>query len=369
MTDSIRLTTAFVASALMHLLLAAMVMSGLLMTANTITPPRLVDIDLAQLPEPKKAAPPRAKEPAAAAAPEPPPVIPLPRSIVSPPDQGEEKAPAKTRLLSDRDNSVAEQKVRVGEPGRSDVAKRERATDNLPERDGGTKVGGAEKEIAAAPEKKQAKQQVAALPRLDELFAAPGDLARAGIGQASPPKPTPQAQAKVHRDLLGGSGTGFSSRPGIADYLPDVREGSVTLLNTKAERFAPFVRRVATRIFQHMSIRLSQSARRGVAGSGRDIVVVEAVMNRQGRMVNARIVEQQLQTSLGVDRELLNATRPETFFDSNPPDGAEGNDGNIHFILVVDLNVQSGTDARSNRPSTGYYGVISVGLDALQRRG
>ncbi len=372
MTDSMRLTTALVASTLLHLFFAAIAALWLLLAAATVKPPRLVEVDLAQIPPapPPKvaAAPPKAA--AEQSAPQPPPPIPLPRSIVSPPDQGEEKAPTNTRLLSDRDNTVSEQKVRVGDAGRSDVEKRERVTDNLPERDGGAKAGATDKTAQVPPaQRHESKQQLAALPRLDQLLVDPGDLARAGIAPEAAPKPTPHTQARLNRDLLGGSGAAFSSRPGISDYLPDIREGNVTLLNTKAERFAPFVRRVATRIFQHMSIRLNQSARRALAGSGHDTAVVEAIMNRQGRMVSARVVEQQIQTSLGVDRELLGSTRPETFFDSNPPDGAEGNDGNIHFILVIDLNVQSGIDPRTNRPVSGYYGVIGVGLDALGKRG
>lgn len=369
MTDSLRLTTALVASSLLHLLLAVLVTAWMMLTASTMTPPPTIEVDLAQLPAPKPAA--AGAKPAAEPAASQPPPIPLQRQIVALPDQGEEKSPESTRLLSDRDNRVKEQQVKPGEPGRSDVAKRERAVDNLPERDTRSRQGANEKQTSsAAPANKEKKPPVAPLPRLDDLFANPGDLARSGLGKAEPEvRPTPRVEAKVSRDLLGGSGAAFSSRPGIADYLPDVREGNVTLLNTKAERFAPFVRRVATRIFQHMSIRLSQAARRGSVGSGRDVVAVEAVMSRQGRMLSARVLDQQVQTSLGVERELLNATRPETFFDSNPPDGAEGNDGNIHFILVVDLNVQSGVDPRSSRSMTGYHGIISVGLDALQRRG
>lgn len=365
-----RLTTALLASTLLHLFLAAMAAVWFLLTAATIKPPRLVEVDLAQIPPAPKLAAVQPKAPLAQPAPEAAPPIPLPRSIVSPPDQGEEKAPENTRLLSDRDNTVNEQKVRVGKAGRSDVEKRERVTDNLPEADAGAKARGADKAAPVAPaEPHESKQQVAALPRLDQLLVGPGDLAREGIAPKAEPRPTPNTQARLSRDLLGGSGATFSNRPGISDYLPDIREGSVTMLNTKAERFAPFVRRVATRIFQHVSIRLSQNARGALAGSGHDTAVVEAIMNRQGRMVSARLVEQQIQTSLGVDRELLGATRPETFFDSNPPDGAEGNDGNIHFILVIDLTVQSGIDPRTNRPASGYYGVIGVGLDALGKRG
>lgn len=373
MTDSLRFSTALVVSALLHALVGLIAAFWLLIAAASIQPPQqMVEVDLAQLPPPAKppaAPPPRAAAPAAEP---PPPAIPIPRAqIVSPPDSGEEKPPSPdTRLFSDRDNRVAEEKVKRGEgQGRSDASKRARVADNIPEKPKAAKVGEGHQPAAPAREAKREPQQVAALPRLDQLLVSPGDLVREGI--VAPPaaaKPTPAGQSRVDRDLLGGSGVAFSHRPGISDYLPQVREGDITLLNTKAERFAPFVRRVAARVFQHLSIRLRQAASRGVAGSGREFAVVEAVMSKQGRLVSARMVERQVQSSLGADRELLNVTRPETFFDSNPPDGAEGDDGNIHFILLIDLQVQGTVDPRSGRPFTGYYGVAGVGLDVLPKR-
>lgn len=373
MTDSMRLTTALVASTLLHLLLAGLVLVWFVFTAAQIKPQRLIEVDLAQIPAPApKPPPPAARPPAppAPAAPPAPPPIAIPRSqIVAPSEAGEEKKPADTHLLSDRDNTVDEQKVKRGDkPGRSDVAKHERDVDNVAERPGQIKTGGVAKAPERAAPRASEKKQLAALPRLDQLLPDPGDLAREGIAAQPASKPPSSTQAKVDRDLLGGSGVAFSSRPGITDYLPQIREGDISLLNTKAERFAPFVRRVAARVFQHLSIRLRQAATRGIVGSGRDFAVVEAIMNRQGRLVSARIVEQKVQTNLGADRELLNVTRPETFFDSNPPDGAEASDGNIHFVLMIDLNVQSGVDPRTNRAASGYSGVAGVGLDALAKR-
>jgi len=378
MSDTLRLSTALVASALLHALMAMLAAFWFLFAATSITPPKLVEVDLAQLPPPAKPAaapPPRVAPVPAAPAPAapPPPAVPLPRSqIVSPPDAGEEKPPPDTRLFSDRDNRVAEEKVQRGErQGRPDASKRDRVTDNVPERPGAAKVGQGTKPAAAEREPDRAKQQVASLPRLDQLLVSPGDLVREGILAAPPApaaRPTPAGQSRVDRDLLGGSGVAFSHRPGISDYLPQIREGDITLLNTKAERFAPFVRRVAARVFQHLSIRLRQAATRGVAGSGRDFAIVEAVMSKQGRLVSARLVERQVQSGLGADRELLNVTRPETFFDSNPPDGAEAADGNIHFVLLIDLQVQGSVDPRSGRPFTGYYGMAGVGLDVVPKR-
>ena len=57
---------------------------------------------------------------------------------------------------------------------------------------------------------------------------------------------------------------------GSADYLPNVRQGDITLLNTKADRFAPFVRRVGMRVFQTFSMEFKHSlSRRSTRGACR----------------------------------------------------------------------------------------------------
>ena len=160
----------------------------------------------------------------------------------------------------------------------------------------------------------------------------------------------------------------FAVRPGINDFLPGVREGDITLLNTKAERFAPFVRRVAGRIFQHLDIRLRQSINQSGLRNGEEYAVVEAIMSKQGRLVSAKVVERQSTSMLNADRILLSVTEPETFFDANPPPGAEANDGNIHFILLVQLAVQTVQDPRSGRVGAGYHGIAGVGLDSAPKQ-
>ena len=46
-----------------------------------------------------------------------------------------------------------------------------------------------------------------------------------------------------------GSGARFLGLQGNADFLPNLPDGDITMLNTKANRFAVFVRRVATQVF------------------------------------------------------------------------------------------------------------------------
>lgn len=365
MTDQARLTGALLVSILLHGLV--LLSAGALQRVRLPDLPPVIDVDLAALPAvDARAAVAQPEEKPQAEVP-PAPVLLPERQIVTPPDAGLEKDPGQTRLLSDRDNAVEQEMIRrgAGPAGRPDAEKDERAAppasepaaqDNQARRE--PRKGQPVAEPAA-----QERAEIAALPGLDRLLPLPGELSRS--------VPTPHAaRAAVpeSRNLLPGRRHVFSVSPGVSDFLPTIREGDITLLNTKAERFAPFVRRVAARVFQHLEINLKRAARqlRG-GGAGREFATVEAVMNRRGELVRARLVERETNTQLAVYRELLAAARPDVFFDANPPPGAEAADGNIHFILLVDLMVHVGADPRTGAPSTGYYGMAGVGLDTAPR--
>src|ERR1700687_2688608 len=306
MTDQSRLTWALVLSVLVHGLLLTLLPVLRRAHLEIPQPPALLDVDV--VPMPKMAA--KAVPPAEAAKPSepaPPPPALLNRQIGAPSDAGEEKGPGNTRLLSDRDNTVKEEKVRRGDsPGGLEAkpeSPAEHQADQKPEHH-----AAARKAQAAAPEE---HTRIAALPKLDQLLPHVGDFAL----PSSPPPTQPAVHASANRNLLVARGNTFSSRPGTNDFLPTIREGDVTLLNTKAELFAPFVRRVATRVFQHLQMNLEQAVRaRGVVG-GREFAVVEAVMNKQGQLVSARVVQRESNSNLAADRRLLDTTKPDIFFD------------------------------------------------------
>jgi hypothetical protein len=352
MTDQARLSWALAFSLLLHL--TVLTLLPILSHLRLPAPPPSIDVDLTQLPAPPVAAKPApAAPPAAAQAAAPPPPVLVPkRQIVTPPDAGEERPPKETRLLSDRDNAVEKEMVRRGQPLPGNGQKEPHALKHAP--------------AAQAKQADRPPEQVAALPKLDQLLPRAGDLIREGLVKPAPP-PEEEADVPRKRNLFAGSGGAFSAQPGINDFLPSIREGDITLLNTKAELFAPFVRRVALRIFQHLAIRLKQAARRSPGGSGREFAEVEAIMSKSGQLLSARLIQRESNSNLAAYRELMGATQPDTFFDANPPPGAEANDGKIHFILLVDLMVQSAVDPRTGAPSTGYYGVAGVGLDTAPK--
>lgn len=128
------------------------------------------------------------------------------------------------------------------------------------------------------------------------------------------------------------------------DFLPDVREGDVTLLNTKAERYAPFVRRVATRVFQLQVISLRREAAR-FRRAGEEEVAVEAVMTSTGNLLSLTLRERSAVLGLDLERHLRDACVA-GFFDPNPPRGVELADGNIHFLFRTRVRLYPTPDGR-----------------------
>jgi hypothetical protein len=179
-------------------------------------------------------------------------------------------------------------------------------------------------------------RQVAKLPTLDRLLPSALRLAQEGYGQ--PPEVVQDVPEQRPRQLSGGNdGLFIPNGPiGTLDYLPDVREGDITLLNTKAEMFAPFVRRVAIRVFQNFWISLKKDLTGPM--SVQETIEAEAVMSPRGEMIGFTITNRSSRVTLGSDRRLSQACNV-GFFDRNPPPGARWEDGNIHFILATQIQM------------------------------
>ena len=298
MTDQSRLTWALIVSVLLHGLLLSLL--PFVRRAQLAIPqlPPTIDVDLASLPKvlPKAAPPP--------AAPARPPLhrrfrFPNNRSSVHP-IQGEEKEPANTRFLSDRNNTVKEEMVHRGEPAyRANPETKQQLAETKQKVEAKRSRQEAKPEVARTPaaESSGARPQIAALPKLDQLLPPSEEMIREGVvrpDESGSTKPAPEQQASVERkDLLrhGDPWRTGGLRGGSMDFLPTVREGDITLLNTKADLFAPFVRRVAARVFEHLQIALRQAAQRASGGSGREYAQVEAVMSKAGQLMSARLVE------------------------------------------------------------------------------
>ena len=124
---------------------------------------------------------------------------------------------------------------------------------------------------------------------------------------------------------------------GTPDHLPDVRQGKMTFLNTKAHRFAPFVRRVAQRVFQHLVIDQRRNLQLDDVIAAKDWVTIEAKMTTQGELTG--LVLRSRSGSYSIDESLLHACENGAW-DQNPPPEAQAEDGLIHFIFRSDINAQ-----------------------------
>jgi hypothetical protein len=277
--------------------------------------------------------------PPAAPAPEPPQrKLPLPeQQVVSPPDAGKNEPPPETRLLSDRDNRVDQQTVKRGNPAPGESAPGEKPQPPQAPKAKANKAP----DGRGGPVGREPPPKVAALPGLDRLMPDALHLAEEGYGSAadgSAGQQVAQAEQQPRRfQPRGADGLWIpSSGPlGTLDFLPDVKEGDITLLNTKAEVFAPFVRRVAVRVFQNFLILV----KRDILSSGIptvEQVEAEAVMDASGNMVEFTINRRSSRIALASDRRLQQACN-DGFFDRNPPPGARAKDGRIHFILETAL--------------------------------
>ena len=129
------------------------------------------------------------------------------------------------------------------------------------------------------------------------------------------------------------------SLPGIGDnnYLPGLKEGDVTLLNTKSFVYAGFVRRVAYRIFDRFifDVRNSDVTQEDLSNM-EGYAYVEANMNAQGKLLSVKLLRSS--GSQAWDRLAIEACKRATW-DANPPKGAEGKDGIIHFVFAPGRDV------------------------------
>ena len=139
-----------------------------------------------------------------------------------------------------------------------------------------------------------------------------------------------EAEVRQYRPFRYAKRSQRPGQPGVPDHLPTIQDGEVTLLNTKADKYAVFVRRVALQVFGA----LRQYNWSGL--SARDIrriqqfATVHAILSPDGSLKKVY-----LGGSSGAqdfDSVVVRAARSGAW-DQNPPKGAQTPDGTIHFIF------------------------------------
>lgn len=297
--------------------------------------------------------PPVAKAPAAHA----PAVAVPPQQMVAPPDEVNDEPPKNTRFESDRDNTVLKETVNPGVPHPAAPPPPPRKPEPR-ERARETREQAADERPAAARE--QARDRA---PDLDDLFAPTDELVRAQR------QATERAEEEQRVEAAGGAGrrrlalavpplTPEWSLPGPRgsyDYLPDIQRGAVTLLNTKANAFAPFVRRVGERVFQHLVIRQRALELQQILNA-HEPVQMRVLLDRRGKLKTLKI--EGYSGSASMDDTLSDAVNTAAF-DNNPPPAAANAAGEFEFVFMAQLRTFA--PGQGNLPSR-IESRLSVGL-------
>lgn len=289
---------------------------------------------------------------------------PLPRSQIVSPPESPEGIPDHARLLSDRNSRAEEETVKRGEP----------APPAEPPRAEAKRAPASRSPEHAAPaegdEGRRASQRKLAagaasppLPGLSGLLPKPSDLIHdPSFGKGSSGTGN-EAEGPGERDYAAVPRPDLWADPGergVPDYLPDVQAGRFTLLNTKADLFAPFVRRVGLRVFQAFSMDFKRQIFAGHVPQGKEQVQVEAVMGRDGRRLEVWLRHRS--GNLATDRVLLATLSDQIFFDKNPPLKAVADDGRIHFVFELQASVVYGRDDPSGPIQPGAQWIFGAGL-------
>ena len=297
-------------------------------------------------------------------------VKPAPSQIVAPPQKSEQPPVEQKQIFeSEQDNASIKQQIRRGEDGQASQQKNNLEQQNSKASQISKQVSQEKlklkeisKPIEAPKEKEIAKADSSNLNlklKLDSssLAELAADTAAKKESQTTEEKiqeAIQSAQSENQRSAIN------LKRSGSQDYLPDIPDGEVTLLNTKANKYAVFVRRVASQVFSNLrgSGWHSLSARdiRAINQDG----VFEAILSPKGNLISVKLTT--TSESARFDQVLQSAIQKGAK-DPNPPNGAEADDGNIHFIFQARSWVQIQPSPRTGAPNERRWLVLGTGLE------
>ncbi len=295
------------------------------------------------------------------------------RQMVTPPEQSLDKPPAPDAFLSDRDASADKLQIKRGDDPKAGLQPASAAAASAPQQ-------AVNKQASTAPQARRqsnpspskANRSTSTLPQLaldeDTLlreFASAKDESsedrlRAALSGSGAPSETGSMASAQPFSRASGSGAQILGISGSPDYIPSLPDGDITFLNTKANLFAVFVRRVAIQVFNNLRAsgweHLSAADIRGLSSD----TVVKAVMSPAGKLVRVS-----LENSSGSQRfdDVLASAVTHGARDPNPPKEAALPDGNIHFIFKARSWVHSGSSARTGAPQERRWLVLGTGLE------
>lgn len=271
------------------------------------------------------------------------------KQIVSPSKALETKKQLTTGYRSDKNRVTEKEQVKRGDGEGAGIPVAKSKSTSAPSK----QEPQIEKQKASSPTKPKPQTKLAL--RLDsskstELFGEkPKVKEKPKQKRTLPPKP-------FSRPL--GSGALFLGTPGSADFLPNLPDGDLTLLNEKADRFAVFVRRVATQVFAKIRSTGWETLQAKDILAIQGNATVEAVLSPKGDLISVRLVESS--GSRRFDRSLEMAVTKGAR-DPHPPEGALASDGNIHFVFKSRTWVRGSIGSRGPRSERRWL-LLATGL-------
>ena len=281
-------------------------------------------------------------------------VNPREKQIVSTPEKRVKKTDLDSKFKSDVDSTVAEEKIKRGDsPDAANAANTATA-----------KIA-VQKKLAQAPapQKKQEapsqlKENSTGKLNLNPNFKALVKLDNNKKSEAETPSNKASSASPFSRAQ--GSSAAFVGQNGVPDYLPGVRDGDITLLNTKADKYAVFVRRIATQVFNEIKRNEWQSITFSEIQSMNSPTTIRAVLSPTGKLLNINL--EQSSTSSAFDSIVLKSTTSGAH-DPNPPIEARASDGNFHFIFIARTWSKIAPAGRQGIPQEFRWLLLQTGLD------
>lgn len=287
--------------------------------------------------------------------------------VAAPRETTEVPAERKRVFESDQDSFTVKEQLRRGEEGKVIDSNQDKKEDSQPQKKQEAKLKSQEvskpKQVDPKPReeaKTSAKLNTGPLKlKLDNSSIA--DITAAD----SEVKDKPSAEDKLQQDIQSSLAKNERSsvnvgRIGSRDYISDIPDGEVTLLNTKANKYAVFVRRVASQVFANLRgagwQSLNASDIRSISRDG----VYEAVLSAKGDLISVKLTSSS--DSSKFDRVLGMAIQKGAK-DPNPPAGAEAEDGKIRFIFQAKSWVQIQPNRRTGAPMERRWLVLGTGLE------
>jgi len=292
------------------------------------------------------------------------------RQIVSPPadTQQEDRNLELPKFLSDKDSSTSTEQIKRGDgldhaPVLGKLNQAPPQPKNIPAQKG------------AAPKNEASKSRAEPLPKLksltldsntlirdfsekDSKSAQPKKLSLDQLVQGSNSGPSNPTVTKPFSRAYG-SGAAFLGASGSTDYLPNLPDGDITLLNAKASRFAVFVRRVATQVFSQLRSQGWDFLSARDINDISEMSIVRATLSPKGDLISVQLEKQS--GSPNFDQVLVKASKAGAR-DPNPPLEALASDGYFHFVF--ESRSWSGIGGtRSGAPIERRWLLLATGLE------